>query len=143
MIVVDTSVWIDFFAGRDEVPHVGELLRLIQGDHDIRLTDVIYAEILQGLRDEAAVRRVEDRLAPFDVLRLESLDDFRSSAGLYRHARSRGRTIRRTLDCLIAAVCIRERAAILHHDRDFDYLAEVTDLVVHDPDRDETSPTAG
>lgn len=131
MIVVDTTVWIDYFAGRDEKPHVGELQQLVDADAGIALTDVILGEILQGLRGEHTVRRVDQRLQAFDILRLRTLDDFRNAAALYRHARSKGKTIRRTLDCLIATVCIRESCAILHNDRDFDHLADVTDLVVH------------
>jgi predicted nucleic acid-binding protein len=132
VIVVDTSVWVDFFAGREDEAHVAELLRLIDDDAGVALTDVIYSEILQGLRSDHTVRRVEQRLDAFDILRLHTLDDFRQAAALYRQARGSGRTIRRTLDCLIAAVCVREDCAILHNDRDFDHLAEVTDLVVHD-----------
>ena len=135
MIVVDTTVWVDFFAGRDDEPHVRELLRLIDADAGVALTDVIFGEILQGLRDDRAVRRVEERLLAFDILRLETLDDFRTAAALYRRARSQGRTIRRTLDCLIAAVCVRESSAILHNDRDFDHLTAVTELIVHQAPR--------
>lgn len=131
MIVVDTTVWIDYFAGRAEQPHTAELLRLIDADAGIALTDVVLDEILQGLRGEHTVRRVDKRLAAFDILRLRTLDDFRDAAALYRHARAKGKTIRRTLDCLIATVCIREGCAILHNDSDFDQLAEVTDLAVH------------
>jgi hypothetical protein len=131
VIVVDTTVWIDYFAGRTDQPHVAELVRLIDADAGIALTDVIVGEILQDLRDEHTVRRVDTRLAAFDIVRLRTLDDFRNAAALYRHARSKGKTIRRTLDCLIATVCIREDCAILHNDRDFDHLAAVTDLVVH------------
>jgi predicted nucleic acid-binding protein len=131
VIVVDTTVWIDYFAGRTEEPHVAELLRLVDADAGLALTDVIFGEILQGLRGEHTVRRIDKRLQPFDILRLHTLDDFRNAAALYRHARSKGKTIRRTLDCLIAAVCIREDCSILHNDRDFDHLADVTDLVVH------------
>lgn len=131
MIVVDTTVWIDYFAGRTDRPHVAELLRLIDADAGIALTDVIFGEILQGLRGEHTVRRVDKRLTAYDILRLRTLDDFRNASALYRHARSKGKTIRRTLDCLIATVCIREDYAILHNDRDFDHLAAVTDLVVH------------
>jgi TRAP-type C4-dicarboxylate transport system substrate-binding protein/predicted nucleic acid-binding protein len=123
--------WIDYFAGRTDQPHVAELVRLIDADTGIALTDVILGEILQGLRDEHTVRRVDTRLAAFDILLLRTLDDFRDAAALYRHARTKGKTIRRTLDCLIATVCIRENCAILHNDRDFDHLAEVTDLAVH------------
>ena len=131
MIVVDTTVWIDYFAGRTDQPHVAELVRLIDADAGIALTDVIVGEILQDLRDEHTVRRVDTRLAAFDIVRLRTLDDFRDAAALYRHARTKGKTIRRTLDLLIATVCIRENCAILHNDRDFDHLAEVTDLAVH------------
>ena len=131
MIVVDTTVWIGYFAGRTDQPHVAELLRLIDADAGIALTDVIFGEILQGLRGEHTVRRVDRRLQAFDILRLGTLDGFRNAAALYRLARSKGKTIRRTLDCLIAAVCIREDCAILHNDRDFDHLADVTDLAVH------------
>ena len=96
MIVVDTTVWVDFFAGRTEAPHVAELLRLIDEDAGVALTDVVFGEILQGLRSDAAVQRVDTRLRAFEILQLRSLHDFRSAAELYRRARSRGRTIHRT-----------------------------------------------
>jgi len=131
VIVVDTSVWIDYFAGRSDRVHVAALVDLVERDAVIALTDVILTEILQGLGDERSVRTVEARFEPFEVRRLEALDDFRAAAALYRNARRRGRTIRKTLDCLIAAVCIREGAAILHNDRDFDQLSEVSDLQVY------------
>lgn len=133
MIVVDTSVWIDWF--RDaESDHVDELQRLIDERRPVALTDVIMTEILQGLRSDDDVARVEQRLEPFSVLRLHDLDDFRRAAQLYRAARRGGTTIRRTLDCLIASVCVREDVPILHADVDFDRLAKHTDLRVHRPD---------
>ncbi len=113
MIVVDTTVWIDFFNGRD-VPHVERLAALIDADAGIALTDITLTEVLQGIRDEAQVELVDERLGAFDILRLETLDDFRRAAQLYRTARRRGVTIRRTIDCLIASVCIRERLSIMH-----------------------------
>ena len=127
MIVVDTSVWIDFFRGT-ATPAVERFVALVDDDAGIAITDVILTEILQGLRTEAEVRRVERRLAPFEVLRLESIDDFRRSAALYRTARRKGITVRRTLDCLIASVCIREEVALLHADADFDRLASCSAL---------------
>lgn len=133
MIVVDTTVWVDFFAGRSESPHVAELVRLIDADAGVALTDVVLGEILQGLRGEEAVRRVDERLSVFEIFQLRDLGDFRRAAALYRRARSSRKTIRRTAACLIAAVCVREGCAILHHDRDFDQLAQVTDLIVHRP----------
>lgn len=131
MIVVDTTVWIDYLAGRGDQSHVVELQRLVDRDAGLALTDVILTEILQGLRTDSDVRRVEDRLQPFPVLRLVSLDDYRRAGSLYRDARRRGRTIRKTVDCLIAAVCVREKVPLLHNDRDFDHLSQVTALMIH------------
>lgn len=132
MIVVDTTVWVDFFRGRDE-PHVTELTGLIEDDVGVALTDIVLTEVLQGVRNGKEATRVEKRLLAFDVLRLNDLKDFTRAAGLYRLARSKGFTIRRTLDCLIASVCVREQAPILHNDADFDRLAAATPLQVHAP----------
>jgi len=96
MIAVDTSVWIDFFRG-STTPAVERFVALIDDDAGIAITDVILTEILQMLCSEADVRRVERRSAPFEVLRLEELGDYRRAAGLYRGARRTGITIRRTL----------------------------------------------
>lgn len=132
MIVADTSVWIDWFRDADK-SHVDELQRLLDARLPVALTDVVLTEILQGLRSDDAVARVEQRLEPFEVLRLLGLEDFRRAAALYRTARRGGATIRRTLDCLIASVCVRENVPILHADADFDHLARHTDLRVHRP----------
>lgn len=129
MIVVDTSVWIDFFSGSDTA-QVIYLDRLLADADEVGLTDIILTEILQGLRTESEARRVERRMKVFDLLRLERLSDFRHAAAMYRRTRRRGITIRRTSDCLIASVCVRERAPLLHADVDFDRLASVTDLQV-------------
>ena len=129
MIVVDTSVWVDFF--RDQsTPKVEKFVALVEDDAGIAITDVILTEILRGLRSERDVRRVERRLEFFEVLRLNDLDDFRRAATLYRGARRKGVTIRRTLDCLIASVCIREDVPLLHADVDFDRLASCSALRV-------------
>lgn len=132
MIVVDTTVWVDFF--RDSPTwQVAHLVGLVDHDEAVCLTDVILTEVLQGLRTDRDAHRVERRLAAFDVLRLEELDDFRRAASLYRQARSTGYTIRRTLDCLIASVCVRDEAVLLHADADFEHLAACTALTVVPP----------
>lgn len=129
MIVVDTSVWIDVLNEVDS-PHASRCVELLEDGAPLALTDVIYTEILQGLRSDDEARLVEDHLRAFPVLRLENLDDFSLAAALYREARRAGVTIRKTLDCLIAAPCVREGAPILHADEDFDRLASCTDLEV-------------
>jgi len=132
VIVVDTTVWIDFFRGID-APHVKDLVALIEDDAGVALTDVILTEVLQGVRSDREARTVERQLRAFDVLRLRDLEDFTRAAALYRIARSKGYTIRRTLDCLIASVCVREQAPILHNDADFDRLAAASTLLVFEP----------
>jgi predicted nucleic acid-binding protein len=132
MIVVDTSVWIDLFrdAGTPQAKFVERLLNL--EEEDFALTDVVLAEILQGARSERDVLRLERRLADFEILRLKDLADFRCAAAMYRSARHEGITIRRTSDCLIAAVCVREDVPLLHSDVDFDRLASVSALSIVD-----------
>lgn len=129
MIVVDTSVWIDVINEVD-THEAGRCVELLEDGAPVALTDVIFTEILQGFRTEREARRVEERLRPFPILRLETLDDFGLAARLYREARRAGVTIRKTLDCLIAAPCVRKNVPILHCDDDFDRLASCTQLKI-------------
>ena len=127
MIAVDTSVWIDFFADRP-TPQVNLLDGyLTRFPGEIVLVDVVLTEVLRGLKDKD-VPRVESVLLDLDVLKLQWITDFRAAAGLYRAARQSGVTVRSTVDCLIAAVCIREDATLLHADVDFERLAGITHL---------------
>jgi len=128
-VIVDTSVWIDFFAGRDTW-QVALLTQELQDEHSVGLTDVVYTEILQGIRHDTDLHSIERQLLALDICRLEGLDDFRAAAQLYRSARREGLTIRRTTDCLIAAVCIRAGRPLLHRDADFQHLAMVSALEV-------------
>lgn len=130
MIVVDTSVWIDFLAGHD-TPVASKLQELIENGEPIALTDVIYSELLQGVGSPREARLLDSHLRAFPILRLESLDDFALAAELYRTARRHGITIRKTLDCLIAVPCVRTKAPLLHNDGDFDRLASCTSLRVY------------
>ena len=127
MIVVDTSVWIDVLGGR-RTRQARRCVELIEGGDPVALTDVIFTEILQGLRSDDEARVVERHLRAFPVLRLEGLGDFALAASLYRTARREGVTIRNTLDCLIAAPCVRTGAPLLHSDADFDRLASCSPL---------------
>jgi predicted nucleic acid-binding protein len=130
VIVVDTSVWIDVLNERDSL-QARRCVELIEAGEPIALTDVVVTEILQGLRSDREARLVERHLRAFPILRLNRLDDFVLAAELYRAARGAGVTIRKTLDCLIAAPCVRTGAPILHADADFDQLARCTPLRVY------------
>ena len=128
-MIVDTSVWIDFFAGRDSW-QVAVVTRELEDEQPVGLTDVVYTEILQGIKHDGDLLAVERQLLALDVVQVAGLDDFRAAAQLYRAARREGLTIRRTTDCLIAAVCIRADRPLLHHDADFDHLALMSPLRV-------------
>ena len=127
MIVVDTSVWIDVL-NDTPAPQAQRCVELIESGEPIALTDVILTEVLQGLRSDREAALVERHLRAFPILRLQDLDDFVLAARLYRAARRVGVTIRKTLDCLIAAPCVRTGAPLLHADEDFDRIAMCTPL---------------
>jgi len=129
VIVVDTSVWIDVL---NEVDSAAALrcIGLIEDGASIALTDVVLTEVLQGLASDREATRVERHLRAFPTLRLDGVEDFVLAASLYRTARRAGITIRKTIDCLIAAPCVRTGAPILHADADFDRLASCSALKV-------------
>ena len=130
MIVVDTTVWIDFFNGAQS-PEDLHLQRLIHESRALALTDLIFCEILQCIRDDAANARTRSILLSYPILRMDTLAIFEQSASIYRDCRRRGLTVRKTIDCLIAAVCITNRVELFHHDTDFAHIARVTSLRVH------------
>lgn len=130
MIVADTSVWIDVLNDND-TPQAVRCVELIERGEPVALTDVILTEVLQGLRSEREAQLVERQLRAFPILRLGGLEDFLLAAELYRTARRAGITIRKTLDCLIAAPCVRTGAPLLHADSDFDRLASCSPLRIY------------
>jgi predicted nucleic acid-binding protein len=129
VIVVDSSVWIDQFRGVATAKTVALDNRILD-DEDIAITDVIYMELLRGAHTKAETARVKLAIDQTTMLRLGALDDFEFAAELFRRARSKGHTIRRATDCMIAAVCIREGVPLLHDDADFDRIADVSELKV-------------
>jgi predicted nucleic acid-binding protein len=129
VIVVDTSVWVDVLRGV-ESPSASRCVELIEDGAPVALTDVILAELLQGVQSEREANLLESHMRAFPILRLESLDDFSLAAELYRTARRAGVAIGKTVDCLIAAPCVRTGASLLHADGDFDRLATCTPLRV-------------
>jgi hypothetical protein len=129
VIAVDTSVWVSFLRG-DETAAAERFVRLLEEGADVVLTDVVLTELLQGAPSDAEAAVLRARLEAFPVLRLTTLDDHALAASLHRQARRAGVTIRKTLDCLIAAPCVREDVPLLHDDADFDRLATCTALRV-------------
>jgi predicted nucleic acid-binding protein len=122
LILVDTSVWIEFLRGRLKVRD-SEL-------DELAVCGPIIQEVLQGL-DGTPASTAFRKYFTADVRILEELlpaDLFRHAAEIYRNARQRGYTIRSSTDCLIAAIALRNNVAVWHADRDFEHIARFTGL---------------
>jgi predicted nucleic acid-binding protein len=118
MVLVDTTVWIDFFAAKS-TPEVAELERLLNEEGDICTCGILLTEVLQGIREDEDYQRTLSRFDTFLFLPMNR-QAFVRAAGLYRSLRRRGVTIRKPVDCMIASVAIEHDVALLHNDRDFD-----------------------
>ncbi len=129
VVLIDTSAWIEFLRDtRSPVClHVDELLA-----HEVAICDPIQMEVLAGARDESHLLNLRRLLARAVVIPMRPTD-YEDAAALYRNCRRQGATVRKLIDCLIAAVAIRAGAPILHHDTDFHTLARHTNLQIHPP----------
>jgi predicted nucleic acid-binding protein len=122
VILVDTSVWIDFFAGRD-LPHVATLEQFILENENLALCGIILTGILQGIADDTTHRRVRRYLKPLIMLPI-SETVFVRAADIYRKLRKQGITIRKSNDCIIAATALEHHCLLLHNDKDFTPIAK-------------------
>ena len=118
MILVDTSVWIDYFNGQNNPETT--ILDEILGIEEILIGDIILAEVLQGFRSDQDFEAALNALSKFKQASLLNPDLAIRSARNYRQLRKSGITVRKTVDCLIATFCIENRVELLHSDRDFD-----------------------
>lgn len=118
MILVDSSVWIDYFRG-DATPGTTALDDML-GREQVIVGDLILAEILQGFDTEAQAARAERLLGSLETIELGGRDAAVAAAASFRALRRAGVTVRKTIDTLIASCCIREGHVLLHNDRDFD-----------------------
>lgn len=128
MIVVDSSVWIDFFNGVDT--RQTDLLDELLGSRPILTGDLILVEVLQGFRDETDLRDAKTAMESLLYAPMVGRDIAVTSAHNYRTLRAKGITTRKTIDMLIATFCIENGHQLLHNDRDFDLLAEHLGLAV-------------
>jgi predicted nucleic acid-binding protein len=129
MVIVDTSVWIDYLRGNGH-PETVWLDRELQ-QQPLGLTDLILCEVLQGTPD-SAFAKTRDDLLRFHVFANCSPALALAAAQNYRILRRKGYTVRATIDCLIATFCLENDHHLLHRDRDFDSFEKVLGLrVVH------------
>lgn len=128
MVLVDTTVWIDFFADRNE-PHVAALQEFIEIGEDLCLCGIILTEVLQGIRSDEDYIRTKKYLGELIFLPMRQATFIRA-AEVYRSLRKRGVTIRKPVDCMIASVAIEHNIPLLHNDRDFGRIAKYSKLRV-------------
>ena len=112
MTIVDTTVWIDYLGGTANT-HTDWLDRELN-EQRLGLTDLILCEILQGIRGDSTFTRVHRDLSKFEVFDTGGESLAVASARNYRFLRSRGHTVRKTIDCLIATFCLTELHSVLH-----------------------------
>ena len=127
MILVDSSVWIDFFStapGRAG----NELRRMIEDAEPFALAGVVVAEILQGLTRD--VSRIENYLSQWEMLEPRGFQTYREAAAIFRLARAKGVSLT-TIDALIAAIAQEHRATVFTLDKDFSRIARLTGLPLY------------
>jgi predicted nucleic acid-binding protein len=121
--LIDSSVWIEYL--RDTNSRAcNEVDRLWHADPGaVATTEPVLMELLAGATSHRIFAQIEKLMGGLQMLPVEATVDYRDAAIAYRAVRARGHTVRKTMDCLIAAVAIRTGATLVHRDRDFDVLA--------------------
>ena len=127
LILVDSSVWIDFFSSRPG-PAGAELRRMISADEPFALTGLVVTEVLQGLVRDVA--QIAHYLSLRDIIEPGGLSTYREAAAIFRQARSRGVSVT-TIDALIASITLEHEATIFTLDKDFSRMARFTPLRLH------------
>ena len=131
MVIVDTTVWIDYLRGlrNKETDYLDRELGLQR----FGLTDLILWETLQGIGDENTFTRVLRQLRKFEVFETGGEELAIEAARNFGTLRRRGRIVRKTIDCLIATFCLRYGHSVLHGDRDYDHFEDFLGLAVIHP----------
>lgn len=129
MILVDTSVWIDYFNGvsTTQTDHLDRIL----SEETVLMGDIILTEILQGFDSEKEFRLAKQALDPLDCVDLGGKSLAVKAASNFRLLRSKGITIRKTVDMLIGTWCIEHEVELLHNDKDFDQIASLLPLRIY------------
>jgi predicted nucleic acid-binding protein len=117
MVIVDSSVWIDYFNGRD-IPEVATLDRLLETEL-LGVGDLILAEVLQGFRQDTDYQTAKRLLTSLTVFEMLGAEMAMKSADNFRDLRKRGITVRKTIDVMIATFCIENGHKLLFSDKDF------------------------
>src|SRR3954471_7859435 len=117
MVIIDTTVWVDYLRGTAN-PET-EWLDQEFGRQPLGLTDVIFCEVLQGIRVDSDFETIRRHLELFHIFDSGGTQLAVASARNYRTLRRRGHTVRKTIDCIIATFCLEHGHSLLHRDRDY------------------------
>ena len=117
MILVDSSVWIDYFTGK-KTPAAEELDSLL-GQDLVAIGDLMLVEVLQGFRADKDYRRAKELLLSLTVVNMLDTAITLKSAANFRKLRKKGITVRKTIDAITATYCIENKLPLLHSDKDF------------------------
>jgi len=128
MVVVDSSVWIDFFKDQDN--NKTKQLKKVLLTNDIVLGDIILMEVLQGFKKDSGYKIAKIYLSQLYSVSFLNKNLALKSADNYRKLRKKGITIRSTLDMIIATYCIESKLPLLQKDRDFQLIASELDLIL-------------
>jgi len=123
VILVDTSVFIDYLQG-NPTEKASYLDYLIENDESLAISSYTYLEILQGARDKAEFKKLDTYFSGLRIVALKGKNSFREAAQLFFDLRRKGKTVRSTIDVLIALTAIQNKLWLLHDDRDFDVIKE-------------------
>jgi predicted nucleic acid-binding protein len=122
LILVDSSVWIDYFRGT--ITAKTDMLDALLGREPLAIGDLMLTEVLQGFTDEQAFSQARKMLTSLTIVELGGQEIAIQAAKNFRALRSRGVTVRKTIDSIIATRCIESGYDLLHNDRDFDPFAK-------------------
>lgn len=131
MVIVDTTVWVDYFRGTNN-PETDWLDRQAHKTR-IGLADLILCEVLQGVRTDREFALVQEELLQFEFYEAGGLQLAIAAGRNFRNLRQKGETVRKMVDCLIATFCLADGHTLLHRDRDFDVFERHLGLLVLHP----------
>lgn len=126
-MIVDTSVWIDYFNNQRSW-QADHLRKSIEENVTIVLPGIVMTEILLGFSSDKQAEKVSLLMEAFETPQELTTNDYQKAAAIYRKCRHNGKTILSTIDCLIAALCLRDSMSLLSKDRDFNFIAEIYPL---------------
>jgi len=122
-VLVDTSAWVDFLNGFRS-PAADALAELLQGDNDVCTCGIVVAEVFQGLHRDQGRGTIQRSFEDMTFLEPSGIQLYLRSAKLYRALRERGKTVRSTVDCIIASIAEDGGCALLARDRDMDVILD-------------------